>query len=556
MIKQLSNKLRVAAAVAVLALSPVALSAQTDVNLTPWPAAITQTEGTLTLPRTLTIGGEALPASFSAELSRFAQTLTATTAGSVKAKLTNKKPFVRVGVDPALGAEAYHLSITTGGIEITAAQSAGLFYALQSIKKMLPANVMAGTVGASGAKYALPLVCIDDAPRYSYRAFMLDVSRHFFSVEEVKRIIDLMAAYKMNAFHWHLTDDQGWRVEIKKWPKLTSVGSIAPNVRLTDIKKHEYVWTGKPYGPHFYTQEQLRDVVAYAAERHIDIIPEIDMPGHFVAAMAAYPEFSCWPEGKHEVWTDGGISTDVLNVGNPAAVSFAKDILKEIIDIFPSKIIHIGGDECPTNAWAGNAQCQALKQQLGLENDRELQSNFMREVGEFIRQNGREVAVWNEAITARGADTRMIQSLDATVFCWIGWNQAAKKAQELGLRYVWTPQIPYYINRKQRPDDLNAGDGSDNLERVYLHVPNAEAVGVQGTFWTEHVSEPEHLELQALPRLMAVAEAGWTPQSARRFAPFIRRIAADSTFLQLGGYNFNADYMTPAAFEKAEREGK
>lgn len=228
---------------------------------------------------------------------------------------------------------------------------------------------------------------------------MLDVSRHFFTVDEVKRMLDVMSYYKMNAFHWHLTDDQGWRVEIKKYPKLTTVGSIAPNSLFTDLYEAKQYWINKPYGPYFYTQDEIRDVVAYAKERHITIVPEVDMPGHSSAAMASYPEYSCNPSGGHQVWSKGGISYDVINVANPAAVQFAKDVLSEIMDLFPGERIHIGGDECPVDAWKNNAECQALYKAKGFTNYRQIQSYFIQELSEFVKERGRKLAVWNETIT-------------------------------------------------------------------------------------------------------------------------------------------------------------
>ncbi len=525
-----------------LALSAPAV-AQQFVGLTPLPKQMTVGTGKLTLTKGLKVSVTGLTEPMLQEVERFVATLNATT-GLEASVTTEADGLVQVSAKSGLEEEAYELAVQASGITVAASQPAGLFYALQSIKKMLPANVMAGVSDAAVTTYELPFTTITDSPRYAQRSFMLDVSRHFFSVEEVKRMLDIMAVYKMNRFHWHLSDDQGWRVEIKKYPRLTTVGATAPNVRITDIDFGGYYWANKPYGPLFYTQEELRDVVAYAAERHIEIVPEIDMPGHFVAALVAYPEFSCSPSASRSVWTSGGISSDVMNVANPAAVQFAKDILEEIMDIFPGEYIHIGGDECPTSAWEGNAQCQALYAEQGFTSYRQLQSYFISQVGEFIREKGRKVAVWNEAITASGADTKVLQDLEALVYCWTGATSAANKAQTLGLPTIFTPQIPYYINRKQRADDLNAGDGSDNLERVYSESPFSASVGIQGTFWTEHVSNPEHLEYQALPRLIAIAEAGWTPQARRSFSDFCSRITADSTLLNYGGYRYNKDYMT------------
>ncbi len=510
------------------------------VNLTPLPKQMTVSSGECVLPSSFKIATANLSDEMKAEVDKFVADFNAATGYTASTDDAASDALVRVSSNDALAAEGYTFKVDDSGATIAAATPAGLFYAFQTFKKILPTNVMAGVKDDTVSKYALPYVDITDEPRYEQRSFMLDVSRHFFSVEEVKRMLDLMACYKMNRFHWHLTDDQGWRVEIKKWPKLTEVGSIAPNCRIADIKYGQYYWTNEPYGPYFYTQEELREVVAYAKARHIEIIPEIDMPGHFVAALVSYPEFSCSPEAARSVWVNGGISADVLNVANPAAVDFAKDILAEIMDIFPGEYIHIGGDECPTTAWQNNAECKKMYQELGLTNYRQLQSHFIKEVGTFINENGRKVAVWNEAITESGADTKLMQDINAIVYCWTG---GFEKATELGLKSVYTPYGPYYINRKQRPEDLNAGDGSNTVQQTYNQSPYAAAHGVQATFWTEHVSEPEHLEYQALPKLIAVAEAGWTPQDRRNFTDFCKRITADSTMLNYNNYNYSRDYM-------------
>ncbi len=525
-----------------------ATHADTFVNLTPTPKTMTVGNGTLTLPAAFKI---ATTGNFSdemtAEVTKFVTSLNAVTGLGATVSDVADDALVRVSNNASLAPEAYTFSVDASGVSLAASTPQGLFYAFQTFKKLLPPHVMANVQDANVTTYALPYVSIEDKPRYEQRSFMLDVSRHFFTVEQVKRMLDLMACYKMNYFHWHLTDDQGWRVEIKKWPKLTEVGSIAPNCRRADIRYGQYYWTNEPYGPYFYTQDELREVVAYAKERHIEIIPEIDMPGHFVAALVAYPEFSCTPDAARSVWVNGGISSDVLNVANPAAVNFAKDILAELIDIFPGEYIHIGGDECPTTAWQNNAECQQMYQELGLTNYRQMQSHFMKEVGTFIKEKGRKVAVWNEAITESGADTELMKEIDACIYCWTGGSE---KATQLGLKSVYTPYGPYYINRKQRPDDLNAGDGSNTVQQTYNQSPYDAAHGVQATFWTEHVSEPEHLEYQALPKLIAVAEAGWTPQANRNFTDFCKRITADSTMLNYNNYTYNRDYMTASSSDE------
>lgn len=509
--------------------------AQNFVNLTPKPYALNVTGGEMTLPKSFAISTNNLPDSIVVEANTFATFSSG--AYKVKVKKASAKALMQMTFDKQLAHEAYMLDITPSKISIKAGSSAGFFYGFQSVRKMLTPDGK------------LPLCRVNDKPRFGYRGFMLDVARHYFTVEQLKKMIDLMARYKLNFFHWHLTEDQAWRIEIKKYPRLTSVGAWASNSYGTSKTKGAY-WTNEPYGPFFYTQEEAREIVRYAKARHIEVIPEIDMPGHFTAAMKAYPEFSCTPNGRHEIPTWGGVYTDVLNVANPKAVQFAKDVLAEIIDIFPYKLIHIGGDECPTKAWEENAECQALYKALNLKSYRELQSRFIQDITQFIQNKGREVAVWNEAITEKGADLEMMKRTNATVFCWMPAVEGARKAAELGLKNIFTPWGPYYINRRQSNawfEKTLPGNGADSLRATYntLPVPADLPVqltpyytGVQATFWTEHVADTEMLEYLALPRLFAVAEAGWTPQDSKNYDDFVERIKADIPWLKANKFDY------------------
>ena len=552
-------------AYAFLALLP--LAAQTAfVNLTPKAKLMSVKEGTLTLPENFVVNTANLPDSLTAEATKFVNAINLATPLNASVASDDATALFQMTLPSAeLDSEGYKLFITAEGVKIEATTSAGFFYAFQTVKKILPANVMAGVKDEAVTEYSLPLLSINDEPRFGYRGFMLDVSRHFFTVEEVKRMLDVMAVYKMNRFHWHLTDDQGWRVEIKRYPKLTTVGATRANSWTVDINYGDY-WTNEEYGPYFYTQEEIKDVVAYAKERHIEIIPEIDMPGHFVAAMTAYPEYSCWPEGAHALWVTGGVSTDILNVANPEAVQFAKNILEELCELFPYNQVHIGGDECPTSAWEGNALCQQRYRELGLTNYRQLQTHFIKEIGDFLASKGRKMAVWNESITASGADLNMMKETGATIYCWTPCQASAKQAAELGLPNVVTEYYNgYYINRRQwsTGEPTGAGPGTDNLETVYNYVPvpaNTSSTllkyytGVQGTFWTEHVANREYLEYLALPRLLAVAEAGWTQQKDKNFEDFKKRFNADTKMLDYNGYLYGKHYVD--ANDSEEGDGK
>ena len=535
-------------------LVPGVCRAQDFVNLTPRPKVMTAGEGELVLPRTFSISAEGLSDEMKAEADKFAKALNTATGIEVTVSEQAAGSLMKASLNTDLPEEGYTLTVTAEGAELAASTPTGLYYAFQTIKKVLPANVMAGVNDPNVSTYALPVMSITDEPRFEYRGFMLDVARHFFSVDEVKRMLEVMSYYKMNSFHWHLTDDQGWRVEIKKYPKLTTIGATAPNSFFTDMDAKVQYWINRPYGPYFYTQEEIKEVVAYARERHISIIPEIDMPGHFVAAMAAYPEYSCWPDGSHEVWDHGGISNDVLNVGNPKAVQFVKDILEELMELFPdAPYINIGGDECPTSAWQGNAQCQALYQQLGLTDYHQLQSRYMNEIGKFIREKGHKVAMWNEVISANNADTKSVCEVDPVIYCWTGADAAANKAADLKLKAIYTPQPQYYINRTQRAGDPpGAGYYRDDVKVVYEQGNPADGktpalakyyIGVQGTFWCEHVSDSRYMEWLALPRLTAIAEAGWTPKNRKNFEDFRKRMTADAKLLDYNNYQYTRHHF-------------
>lgn len=376
---------------------------------------------------------------------------------------------------------------------------------------------------------------------------MLDEGRHFYGKEEIKKIIDVMARYKMNRFHWHLTEDQGWRIEIKKYPKLTEVGAWRNSQVLGygEVKPD-----GKRYGG-FYTQDEIREVVAYAKERFIEIVPEIDIPGHSQAAVASYPEFlACDPEQKHEVWLWQGISTDVINVANPQAVQFAKDVIDELTELFPFGYIHLGGDECPVNKWQKNVACQELLAQIGSTNYRDLQLHFYKQLKDHIAQKPadkqRKLIFWNEVLHGN------IKPLgeDITIMAWVGADAAALHAAKQGMNTILSPQIPYYINRRQSKlatEPRSQGWGTETVEAVYNYMPmkNADTsdvqsryLGVQANFWTEWVEEASIVQYLMLPRLAAVAEAGWTPQERRKYDDFLDRLQSESEYYKLKGLNY------------------
>lgn len=531
----------------------VSVTTFSTIYITPIPRQLVIGCGTLDINNRLEIEVTDLPDSIACEALMFAQNINSTT--SIHANIVaNAKGNIRLVCDRSIPAEGYSLTVTPKRAIIRASTGAGFFYAFQTITRLLPPNIAVGVRDTTIHKFTLPAVTINDEPRFEYRGFMLDVSRHFFQTEEIKRLLRLMAIYKMNRFHWHLTDDQGWRIEIKQYPRLTTIGSKSHNCRMNDMKRGVW-WLNDQYGPHYYTQAQVTDIIDYAKKLHIEVIPEIDMPGHFSAAMASYPQYSCTPTGPHNVQIQqGGVWDDILNVGDPRAIEFAKNILTEICQMFPSKLIHIGGDECPTTAWETNTLCRALHDSLGLSSYRQLQSRFIKQMGDHVATMGKRLVVWNESVTAQDADLNIIRQTGAMVMSWHPCQQGALIAAQLGLPVIiteyHTDSGSYYINRRQAqgPDEpQGAGNGDDTVERCYSYQPIPASVpdslkchyrGVQATFWTEWVSDKDYLEYLALPRLMAVAETAWSTESRKDFDSFRRRMAADTTMLKLGGYNY------------------
>lgn len=527
------------------------LTAQ-EIALTPQPAHLTVKDGCLEFGNQLKAKvapyqGDSIRMVFESFKKEFQE------ATGIKVSSTQKEAKAKIILDlnPQLPAEGYKLNVSKEQVRIEAARPAGFYYALQTLKQLMPRNVMAGVATSDRSQWSLPSVEIEDAPRFEWRGFMLDEGRHFFGKDEIKRVIDMMATYKMNRFHWHLTEDQGWRIEIKKYPKLTETGAWRNSKVLAygDVKPD-----GEHYGG-FYTQKDIKEIVAYAKKKFIEIIPEIDIPGHSQAAVAAYPEFlACDPRDKHEVWLRQGISTDVINVANPKAMQFAKDVIDELTELFPFNYIHLGGDECPTRKWQQNEKCKKLLSEIGSSNFRDLQIYFYKQLKDYIAtkpaDQQRQLIFWNEVLHG---NTSMLGN-DITIMAWIGANAAAKQAAKQGMNTILSPQIPYYINRKQSKlttEPMSQGHGTETVEAVYNYQPlkDVDAAlqpyykGVQANFWTEWVTEPSVLEYLMLPRLAAVAEAGWTPQEKRNYEDFKERIRKDAELYDLKGWNYGKHIM-------------
>ena len=443
----------------------------------------------------------------------------------------------RFVTNPEIADEGYRLTVTKKGAEIQASTFAGFFYAIQTIKQLLPVEIY-GDLTAASADWTLPCADIDDAPRFGYRGAMLDVSRHFFDIDEVKRYIDIMSIHKLNTLHWHLSDDQGWRIEIKKYPRLTEIGSIRKG---TMVKKNWGTHDGIPYGGYF-TQDQIREVVEYAAAHAINIIPEIDLPGHMLAALTAYPELGC-TGGPYEVWTRWGVSDDVLCAGKEQTFEFIEGVLTEIMELFPSKYIHIGGDESPKVRWEKCPHCQARIKALGLKDtdkftaEQYLQSYVTARVEAFLTAHGRRMIGWDEILEGE-------LSPEAIVMSWrgsAGGIEAARQHHEV----IMTPNSHFYIDYYQSLDIENEPFGIGGyvpVEKVYSFDPYDQLteeqqkyiLGVQANLWTEYIAENWHLEYMLLPRLSALSEVQWCNENVRDYDRFLSNFRMHEIYEILG----------------------
>ena len=411
--------------------------------------------------------------------------------------------------------EGYRLEVDKGHVRIVSATEAGIFYGTQTLRKALP-------LPGEGETAALPAAVVTDYPRFGYRGAMLDVGRHFFPVEFIKKYIDLLALHQINVFHWHLTEDQGWRIEIKKYPKLTEIGSKRKETRV-DRKTGQM--DGKPYGG-FYTQDEAREIVAYAADRFITVIPEVDLPGHSLSVLASYPELGC-TGGPYEVATTFGVFEDVLCGGNEQSLRLAKDVLDEIMDIFPSEYIHLGGDECPKMHWKKCPKCQARIRSLGLKSDKEhsaedrLQSWFMKQLQQHIQARGRRMLGWDEMLDGGVPE-------GATVLAWRNVPNGAEAARQHH-PVVVSPYLRLYLSQPA----INEWDARKNLGNVYNFDPvPAELseedakyiIGAQVCIWTEWVPTSDRVEYLLLPRLDAASEIFWSGQEQKDYDSFLRRL--------------------------------
>ena len=447
------------------------------------------------------------------------------------------KNAIALGLNPDIeNEEGYVLTTTSESIQINGRTENGVFYGIQTLRKSIPAE-------AQKADVLLPAGCIKDEPRFAYRGMHLDVCRHFFPIEFIKEYIDLLALHNMNTFHWHLTDDQGWRIEIKKYPKLTETGSMRNRTVMGKARSGKYDNT--PYGG-FYTQEQAKEIVKYAQERYITVIPEVDLPGHMLAALASYPELGC-TGGPYEVSPDWGIFEDVLCVGNEKSMQFLEDVMTEITEIFPSKYVHIGGDEAPRTRWAKCPKCQARIKAEGLKSDKRhtaedrLQSYCMARIEKHLNSKGRRIIGWDEILEGDVAP-------NATVMSWRGTSGGIKAAQ-LGHDVIMTPNVYCYFDYFQTADTKDEPLGIGGyvpVEKVYSLNPTASLteeqaghiLGAQANLWTEYIPTTEHVEYMVLPRMAALAEVQWTQPEKKDYTDFSKRLPRLMQVYQREGLNY------------------
>ena len=512
-------------------------------NVVPLPQSIVEQKGE---PFILEEGVQILaPAELQSEAEFLRQYLKEVTWNDlpIVSQRAKKARYIELAVSPKVTEkEGYMMTVNARGVTIQGGSAAGVFYGIQTLRKAVKEGVIMNPV------------VISDSPRFSWRGMHLDCSRHFFPVAFVKKFIDLLALHNMNVFHWHLTDDQGWRIEIKKWPKLVTVGSQRTGTIIgtnSDLDDHI------PYGG-YYTQDEAREIVAYATARHITVIPEIDMPGHMLAALASYPELGC-TGGPYQVGHYWGVYKDVLCVANSKVYEFVEDVLTEIMDIFPSEVIHIGGDETPTDKWQECPKCQALNKALGADNAQNeafepltsklspLQAHFTKRVFDFLTAHHRRALGWDEILDG--------SPQDAMIMSWRGTEPGAKAA-ETGHDVIMTPTTFCYFDYQQTEDVLfepSRCGGFIPVEKVYALDPAPDSLsvaarqhilGAQANIWTEYITNEELVEYQALPRMSALAEVQWTQPQRKDYEAFKERLSAFTALLELYGYTY-AKHLWP-----------
>ncbi|VGO20844.1 beta-N-acetylhexosaminidase [Pontiella sulfatireligans] len=503
-------------------------------SVIPQPLEMTELEGDWTLKKKTVISYADEGAKQTAEL--MAEQLRPATGYKLKVKAGTKGGIVfQTKADGSLGKEGYELRVSDAVVITAPAPApAGLFYGAQTLRQLLPPEIYSSE--KISANWKVPKVEIRDIPRFGWRGMHLDVDRHFMPKEDVLRFIDTLSTFKFNSFHWHLTEDQGWRIEIKKYPKLTEVGAWRTETLIGHRAKEKrngmpYAYDGIRHGG-FYTQDEVREVVAYAAERHITVVPEIDMPGHMQAAIASYPELGCTTElvEVKRVW---GVSEIILNP-EESTVRFCKDVLTEVMDLFPSTFIHIGGDEARKPQWEASERIQQLRKDRGLKDMHEMQSWFIKQIDNFLVENNRRLIGWDEIAEGGLAE-------NATIMWWRGHGKkglaiarnAAEQGHDIVVASTSHLYFDYYQSKDQKSEPLAFG-GHLPVEKVYNFEPiipglsekaRQHVLGAQGQLWTEYMPHMKQVEYMAFPRVCAVAEVVWRQQGQKNYDSFIERLA-------------------------------
>ena len=482
-------------------------------DIVPTPKSVTPAEGVFVLDKASRLVVE------DAAFEEIAADFRAQTAAATGFTLDGKGGIVTLRKVAGLGKEAYRLTVEPGAVLIEASEVNGAFYGLQTLKQLLPAAIYSPVKVKGVKKWTAPCCTIEDEPEFWYRGLLFDSGRFFFSKEEIMKFLDLMAMYKQNKFHWHLTEDQGWRIQIDKYPRLTEVGAWRK-----ETAWHSGIGNGIPHGG-FYTKDDIREVVEYARHRCIDVIPEVEIPGHCTAAIAAYPELSCFPDRHYEVETRWGIWKN-LYAPTAKTFQFLEDVFTELFELFPYEIYHIGGDEAPKDVYRESQYCQDLMKVLGIESEEELQTFFVKRIGDFLKKHGKTVIGWDEILDGGALE-------DPIAMSYRGHAPAARGIRR-GIRVILTPNRWCYLDNKQddQADDV-AQEIFMPLKKVYNYYPVVDSlaalsekyiIGYQTCLWTEYIYEDDYAEFMAFPRNVAAAEVGWTSRPNKDWESFRRRM--------------------------------
>ena len=533
-----------------------------SIDVVPHPNEVIAKEGTFDAAAADVYYGSDLDDRSKAAINQFAQQLFMASASNGKIEEGASDNGFVFQTDKSLAHEEYTISVSEKKVCVKASGLNGFNYAIQTIKQLLPVEVF-GSAPAADKDWTIPGMEIKDKPRFSYRGLHMDVSRHFFTMDEVKKYLDIMEVHKLNTLHWHLTDDQGWRLEIKKYPRLTEVGSIR-NKTIVGHLFESKTFDNKEYGRGcYYTQEDVKEILEYAAAKGITVIPEIDLPGHMLAALAAYPEYGC-TGGPYEVWGMWGIADDVLCVGREETMKFCEDILEEVCELFPAEYVHIGGDECPKVRWETCPHCQAKIAELGLKDDDKyqaehyLQGYVTTRMEKFLAEKGKKLIGWDEILEGEIAP-------NATVMSWRG-VAGGLQAVRMGHDAIMTPNTFFYLDYYQSLDKENeplAIGGYLPVEKCYSYEPTtadmsdeekSHILGVQANLWTEYIPTADQLFYMLLPRLAALAEVQWCQPEVKNWDRFLESADDFCAIYDIMGYNYGTHLFDAAGTASINKE--